>query len=154
VNAAELRGIHILAGLTNDQLEVLLTFGEILPYGEGEMIINQGERADAMFMLVHGTVAAFVKAKDGHESPLRTIEAGRHFGEIGVLEDGIRTASVRAKTNCRVFRVRKDAFQEILRKPELAAPLLYNLSRSLALRLADITSRLSDARLNKDSWQV
>jgi CRP-like cAMP-binding protein len=154
MDGSELRGIHILADLTNEQLGELINYGEFLPYAVGHMIINQGERADAMFLLVNGTVAAYVKGKDGNESHLRTMEAGAHFGEIGLLEDGIRTASVRAGTNCRVFRLRKDSFREILQKPELATPFLHSLSRSLAIRLADVTSRLSDARSLKDAWTV
>jgi CRP-like cAMP-binding protein len=152
--ASELRGIRILADMTNEQLDVLTTFGEIMPFMAGQKIINQGERADAMFMLVSGKVAAFIKGKDGTDSHLRTSEAGGHFGEIGLLEGGNRTATVRAETNCRVFRLREDSFREMMKKPELAAPLLYCLSRSLAIRLADITSRLSEARSLKDAWQL
>jgi CRP-like cAMP-binding protein len=152
--ASELRGIRILADLTNDQLDVLATFGEILPYMAGQNIINQGERADAMFMLVSGKAAAFIKGKNDNESHLRTTEAGGHFGEIGLLAGGIRTAMVRAETNCRVFRLREDSFRAVLKKPELATPLLHSLSRSLAIRLADVTSRLSDARSLKDAWQL
>jgi len=152
--ASELRGIRILADLTNEQLDVLTTFGETLPFMAGQKIISQGERADAMFMLVSGKVSAFIKGKDGNESHLRTSEAGGHFGEIGLLEGGIRTATVRAETNCRIFRLREDSFRQVLAKPELATPLLYGLSRSLAMRLADITSRLSEARSLKDAWHL
>lgn len=151
---SELRKIHVLANLTDEQLAALTTFGEIVSVAAGQKIISQGERADAMFMLISGKVAAFARGKDGNESHLRSTEAGGHFGEIGLLEHGIRTASVRAETNCRVFRLGQDSFQAILKQPELATPLLYSLSRSLAIRLADITSRLSEARSLKDSWHL
>ena len=151
---SELRKIHILANLTDEQLAALANFGEILPVAAGQKIISQGERADAMFMLISGRFAAFAKGKDGNESHLRNTEAGGHFGEIGLLEEGVRTASVRAESDCRVFRLSKESFREILKKPELATPLLYSLSRSLALRLADITNRLSEARSLKDAWHL
>jgi CRP-like cAMP-binding protein len=151
---SELRKIYILANLTDDQLGALLAFGEILPVAAGQKIISQGERADAMFMLISGKVAAFAKGKDGNESHLRNTEAGGHFGEIGLLEEGVRTASVRAESDCRVFRLNKESFRKILKQPELATPLLYSLSRSLALRLADITNRLSEARSLKDAWHL
>ncbi len=151
---SELRKIHILANLTDEQLAALATFGEIVSVAAGQKIISQGERADAMFMLISGRVAAFAKGKDGNESHLRNTEAGGHFGEIGLLEEGVRTASVRAESECRLFRLNKESFREILKQPELAAPLLYSLSRSLALRLADITNRLSEARSLKDAWHL
>jgi CRP-like cAMP-binding protein len=149
-----LRGIHILANLTNEQLEALAAFGEILPLAAGQKIISQGERADAMFLLISGKVAAYAKGRDGNENHLRSTEAGGHFGEIGLLEEGVRTASVRAETQCQIFRLNKDSFRKLLNQPELATPLLYSLSRSLAMRLADITSRLTDARSLKDAWQL
>ena len=58
---SELRKIHILANLTDEQLAALANFGEILPVAAGQKIISQGERADAMFMLISGRVAAFAK---------------------------------------------------------------------------------------------
>jgi len=154
MGASELRGVHILAELSEEQLEVLATYGEILPFTAGHRIVTQGERADAMYLLISGRVAAFAKGKDGNESHLRTTEAGGHFGEIGLLVDGIRTASVRADTNCRVFRLQKDSFRQLLKRTELATPLLFSLSRSLAIRLADITNRLSEARSLKDAWHL
>lgn len=122
----ELRKIHILANLTDAQLAALATFGEILPVAAGQIIICQGERADAMFMLISGKVAAHAKGKAGNESHLRSTEAGGHFGEIGLLEEGVRTASVRAESACRVFRLNKESFRKILQQPELATPLLYS----------------------------
>lgn len=154
METSELRKIHVLANLTDEQLVALQIFGEFLAVTAGQKIVSQGERADAMFMVVSGKATAFVKGKDGNESHLRSTEAGGHFGEIGLLEHGIRTASVRAETNCRVFRLGQESFQAILKQPELATPLLYSLSRSLAIRLADITSRLSDARSLKDAWHL
>ena len=151
---SELRKIHILANLTDEQLAALATFGEIVAVAAGQKIISQGERADAMFMLISGRVAAFAKGKEWNESHLRNTEAGGHFGEIGLLEEGVRTASVRAESECRVFCLKKDSFRAILKQPVLATPLLYSLSRSLALRLADITNRLSEARSLKDAWHL
>jgi len=154
METSELRKIHLLANLTDGQLVALEIFGEFQAVSAGQQIVNQGERADAMFLLVSGKATAHVKGKDGNESHLRGTEAGGHFGEIGLLEQGIRTASVRAETNCRVFRLGQQSFQAILKQPELATPLLYSLSRSLALRLASITSRLSEARSLKDAWNL
>lgn len=151
---SELRGIHLLANLTDAQLAALQAYGEIISVPAGQKIISQGERADAMFMLLSGKVAAYARGKEGNESHLRSTEAGGHFGEIGLLEEGIRTASVRAEINCRIFRLGKDSFRTILGQPELATPLLYSLSRSLAMRLADMTNRLSEARSLKDAWHL
>ena len=148
----ELRGVRILAEMTNEQLDELLGFGQVLSIAPGQMIVNQGGRADAMFFLLEGKVSAYVTDASGGESPLRSTEGGGHFGEIGMLQHGIRTASVRAATHCRVFRLEQNSFQELLNRPALATPFLHGISKSLALRLADITNRLAEARSLKDAW--
>jgi len=154
MNASELRGIRVLSKLTDAQLERLFSYGELLTLPAGETIIKQGQKADAVYFLVEGKTGSFVADDTGGQSPLRTSEAGSHFGEIGLLQNGIRTASVRSVTKCRVFRITMTSFQAILEEPELATPLLYALAKSMALRIADITHRLAEAKSIKDAWHV
>lgn len=150
----DLRGVRILADMTNAQLGALLNYGEILQFDAGRVIVAQGDRADALFLLLEGKAGAYVTDPYGNETHLRTTEAGGHFGEIGVLEAGSRTATVKAVTPCTVFRLNARAFRDILKTPDLATPLLHGLSRSLAIRLADITARFAELRSLKDAWLV
>lgn len=154
MNASELRGIRILSKLTDPQLERLATYGTLVEFATGDLIIKQGQKADAIYFLIEGRVGSFVGDDGGGQSPLRNSEAGSHFGEVGVIQHGIRTASVRAATKCRVFRISMESFQAILNEPELATPLLYAFARSMALRIADITHRLAEAQSIKDAWAV
>lgn len=154
MNASELRSITVLAKLTDPQLERLLSYGEFIAFGAGQMIVKQGEKADAIYFLTEGKVESFVNDVNGGQSPLRSSEAGSHFGELGVLQHGIRTASIRAAIKCRMFRISLDSFQAILDEPELATPILYAFARSMALRIASITHRLAEAQSLKDAWMV
>ena len=154
MNTPDLRGVRVLADMTNDQVGALLNYGEWLRFAPGEQIVKQGEPADALFLLVEGKTGAYSTDARGNETHLRTTETGGHFGEIGVLESGIRTATVKAITPCVVFRVDAPRFRELLKAPELATPLLHGLSRSLAIRLADITNRFSELHALRDVWMV
>ncbi len=154
MNPPELRGVRILADMTNAQLQMLLTYGQVLPFAPGQIIVGQGNTAEALFLLLEGTVGAYVRDQHGNEVHLRTTESGGHFGEVGLLDAGRRTANVRALTQCTVFRLDAGAFKELLKAPDLAVPLLYGLSRSLAIRLADITRRLSELRAHDELWMV
>jgi CRP-like cAMP-binding protein len=71
-----------------------------------------------------------------------------------LLQSGTRTANVRTITQSRLSRLDKEAFQGILEVPELATPFLHGLSRSLAIRLADVTNRFADVKSFKDVWAV
>ena len=154
MNPPELRGVRILADMTNAQLQMLLTYGQVLPFAPGQIIVGQGNTAEALFLLVEGKVGVYVRDQQGNEVHLRTTESGGHFGEVGLLDAGRRTANVRALTQCTVFRLDAGAFKELLKAPDLAVPLLYGLSRSLAIRLADITRRLSELRAHDELWMV
>jgi len=154
MNAYELREIHVLSKLNDAQLEQLFSHGDIVEYTSGQMIVTQRQKADAIYFLIEGSVGSFVTDAKCGQSPLRTSEAGSHFGELGVLQNGIRTASVRAATRCRVFRLSSQSFTAILNEPGLATPLLHAFARSMALRIAEITNRLAEAKSLKDAWMV
>lgn len=154
MNASELRGIRILSKLNDAQLERLFAHGQVIEFAPGDVIIKQGQKADAMYFLIEGKVGSFVNDESGGQSPLRNSEAGSHFGEIGLLQNGIRTASVRAVVKCRLFKINQECFQAILNEPDLATPLLHAIARSMALRIADITHRLAEAKSIKDAWHV
>ncbi len=154
MNSPDLRGVRILADMNNSQVSALGAFGRIVNSPRGEQIASQGEPADAMYFLLQGEAAAYVTDGNGGEVHLRTLEPGGYFGEIGLLESGHRTATVKAITDCTLFRLDAASFKRLLQVHDLAAPLLHGLSRSLAIRLADITRRMSDLRSFAEHWSV
>ncbi len=75
----------------------------------GEMVIRTGERGDAMYFLVAGEVT--VEREDGEPIGLHT---GDFFGEIALIDDRPRTATVRAVTSCQLLVLRARDFQELV----------------------------------------
>jgi CRP-like cAMP-binding protein len=154
MSAENLRNVRILSGMTDAQLEALLPHGNVLQFAPGKHIIKQSDKADSLYLLLEGEAAAYITDRLGHETHLRTMDSGGHFGEIGVLQGGTRTANVRAVTDCTVFQLEASAFQGVLEDPDLAVPFLHGLSRSLAIRLTDISNRFSELHSLKDAWMV
>lgn len=152
MSSSDLRAIRMLSQLTEGQLEQLIRFGEFLEFAASQEIIKQGDKADGIYFLLHGKAASYFTDKNGSQTPLVTSEAGAHFGEVAMLQHGIRTASVRATTNCRVFRINLESFESLLKTPELATPVLYALAKSMAFRVTSVTERLADARSLKNAW--
>jgi voltage-gated potassium channel len=88
---------------------------EPLTVKRGELLIVQGEHADAMYFLIEGEVDVLVSG-----TRIQRLHVGDFFGEIALLEDVTRTASVAAATFCRVLRLRRDEFKSVIRThPEL-----------------------------------
>jgi len=80
-------------------------------YFSNDYIITEGEDAKAMYWLVRGAVA--VTSRDG-ESTFAELRPGAFFGEIGILMDRPRTATVVARTRCLVFVLKKEDLSKIL----------------------------------------
>ncbi|MEA2007598.1 MAG: cyclic nucleotide-binding domain-containing protein [Chloroflexota bacterium] len=74
-------------------------------YKSGEAIVVQGKGGAGLFIIVSGCAEAVVESMDGDKTVVNVFEATDFFGEIALLDDGPRTASVIAKedTECKVL---------------------------------------------------
>jgi len=78
----------------------------------GEILVQQGEASDAAFFLNQGTVSVYAETLFG-SVPLATVHAPQLIGEIGVLADLPRTASVKAVTSSKVYRISRPELLQI-----------------------------------------
>jgi CRP-like cAMP-binding protein/Zn-dependent protease len=107
--AAELRRVEAFTSLGADDLATVVSHGGWINAAPGETIIRQGEEGEAFYGLVSGQVEV---VRDGE--PLGALRAGAHFGEIALLTDAPRTASVIARTPARLFRLDRDGFDRAI----------------------------------------
>jgi CRP-like cAMP-binding protein/Zn-dependent protease len=105
----ELRELPAFETLEPDEAAELLSHGAWAAFPPGEAIVSQGEVGDAFYAIAAGQVDVF---EDG--AHVRSLGPGSHFGEIALLQDVPRTATVVAKTPVRVFRLERDAFERLL----------------------------------------
>ena len=106
---AELREQPCFAHLGTDQLVELLDRGEWLTVAPGQAVIEQGDEGDSFYAVSSGQ---FSVVTDGDLK--QTIGPGAYFGEIALLLDVPRTASVIARTPSRVFRLDREGFDQLL----------------------------------------
>ena len=111
VNPALLRRIPIFANMGDGELQGILTSpgNKVLEFGPMEVVIQEGEVADSMFIILEGTVDVRIKAVDGREITIATLHSGEYFGEQALLPgaSGLRNASVRALQKARLYRIEK-----------------------------------------------
>lgn len=84
-------------------------------YSDGDVIVRQGMPADKFFIIVQGSVEV-VRDDEGTERPLGTLKAGQFFGEIAILRDSPRTATVRATGDVTVLAMDRDTFRGMIAK--------------------------------------
>jgi CRP-like cAMP-binding protein/Zn-dependent protease len=105
----EVRSLPPFASLEPDEGAELLNSGSWVSFAPSDVIVREGEPGDAFFALGAGQVEVFE-----HGRPIRTMGAGSHFGELALLHDVPRTASVVAKTPVRAFRLERTGFDRLL----------------------------------------
>lgn len=106
---AELRDQPCFAHLGTDQLVELLDRGQWLTVAPGQAVIEQGDEGDSFYAVSSGK---FDVVTDGDLK--QTIGPGAYFGEIALLLDVPRTASVIARTPSKVFRLDREGFDRLL----------------------------------------
>ena len=99
----------LFEGLARGELEELAKVTEDLDDEAGKVLCREGETAREFFVIIEGEVGV---AKGGEE--IRTLANGDFFGEIGLLEDVPRTATVTAKTPIRYFVLTRQSFRSLL----------------------------------------
>lgn len=113
-------------------------------YDPGEMIIEQGKPAEALYFVGEGRVNVSVLGPDREEIEIGTIGEGNFFGELALLGEGDRprSASVKACSKCILLRVKASEFRKAVHQhPDVASEMLLILSdrlRQLAERLAEV----------------
>lgn len=124
---------HIALFMDLGDAELVRVFNRFKPvdFAANTAIIREGESADSMYVLVEGDVRITRAGK-----PLANLARGAHFGEMGLLNQRPRTATVITTAPVHALVLERSAFNEVLREDtSLAAKLLYKLAQILSLRL-------------------
>jgi CRP-like cAMP-binding protein len=125
----------LFQGLTKDELKDLAKLTEDLEVDTGKVLCREGETAQEFFVIIDGEAEA---TKDGRS--LRTMSDGDFFGEIALLEDVPRTATVTAKTPLRFFVLTRQSFWSLLeRQPEVERKVLRELAKRVVATSDDPT---------------
>lgn len=134
-----LRNIPLFAGLPTARLKLIAYTAEVIQFAPGEVIVRQGDAADAVYIIVEGEADVLLRSDEGADIPLNTMGPNTIFGETGVLCQGRRTATVRARDRVVTFKISGKLFLDLLRQsPEIGMQVM----TVLAHRLERVTTRL------------
>ncbi len=129
-----LQRLELFSGLSRMSLAQLVAHVDILRLGGGETVFAQGDPPDALFIVGQGHLGVFALSSDGHgEVRLNTLHPGEIFGEMALLTDEPRSASVRADAaGAEVLRLERERFLELIRQePTVAHVIAATLTRRL-----------------------
>jgi CRP-like cAMP-binding protein len=95
----------LFSGFRPDELMALIRGLELRVFQPGEIVIAQGEPGESLFILTSGTARAYLRDAKGKSRQVREMSEGDVFGEIAVMLQMPRTATVTAATRCEVLEL-------------------------------------------------
>lgn len=108
---AFLEEVPLLSSLKSYERSKIADALDTIKHPAGATIINEGDPGDAFYLLESGEAEAF---KTGSQQPVKSYSRGDYFGELALLDDKPRAASVVAKTDVKVARLGRDGFKRLL----------------------------------------
>jgi len=129
--------VDLFAGLEKVTLAKLAAYLQPLSYKSGSIIFRQAEPGDAFYLVVSGSVGIYTVDKSGAgETRVEVLQPGEPFGEMALLTNSPRTATIKTESDCEVLRLERGAFLDLVRQqPGVALAIAATISRRLAARL-------------------
>ena len=139
-----MRRVKILAELNDEQLERFIEFMEVQNSRQWNEVVKQGEEGDAMFLVLDGELRVRLMI-GGKETILTTLGPGEFFGEMALFDHGPRSADVVANKDSTLVKISSTSFDQLSRlAPDIAAPFLFAIGKTLAARIRADNKRYKD----------
>jgi Cyclic nucleotide-binding domain len=120
-----LRNVELFSRLGPEELRAVAEISEPARMSQGQRVFAEGDAGDALYVVMSGELQV---VRSG--AKIATLKAGECFGEMAVLDQGLRTATVTALTDCELRRIGDEDFRELLeRTPGIAISMLAILAR-------------------------
>jgi ATP-binding cassette subfamily B protein len=119
ITPSSLRAIPIFRNLNDGQQAMLAATLSTERWPAGREVFRQGDRGDKLYVIARGTVTVNLRAnaekdESDEEKLMAVLEDGDYFGEIALIEDAPRTATIRTRTDCVFLTLPCDTFLNLL----------------------------------------
>ncbi len=144
VSLVALRALPIFESLPDDRLEAIARRARLRHARKGEVILHAGDHTDNLYIILSGTLRVLVSDEEGREAILSILHQGELFGEMGVIDDHPRSATVMAIEPVELVVIAKSDFRLTL---EENFDLALYIMRSLVKRLRQADRKIESLAL-------
>lgn len=106
-NLEQLKNVDFLGFFSEDTLEKLARSSKIISIAKDEVLFNEGDESDAMYIILSGEMLVYKKNK-----VIARRKVSEYIGEMGLIESEPRSASIRADKNSELLKITKEKFQK------------------------------------------
>ena len=132
VSSTVLKSVPLFAGFPDEQLRALALLVTRRSVPRGSMIMAAGDPIDSLYIIIAGRLKVMMSEADGREVILSILGPGEIFGEMGLIDEGPRSASVFTIEPCELLSVSNRDFKKyILKNAEMAMTMMRGLVRRL-----------------------
>ena len=137
-----LRRVPMFSRLEPSKLKLLAFTSESMTFEDGEVLFHRGDPADCAYVIMEGAVDVLSDTDDG-VAVATTLRANELFGELGVITNETRSATLRANGALQALRISDEMFLKLLADN---ADLALDVMRQLSLKLTRTHRQYEDAR--------
>ena len=142
-----LRKVPLFSRVAPAKLKLLAFTSDRVSYNEGQTLFHQGDEGDAAYVVLSGKGRHSSSIPASGQIKVAEVEPNEIVGEIAILCDVSRTATVRATAPLEALRIRKDHFLRLLTEfPEMTVEIVKVLADRLSHTTAELTAARSKAR--------
>lgn len=136
-----LANIAMFSQLSDDELDTLGSRASHQSFNKSRILIKEGEKSDSLYVIVSGLLQAYLSDDNGKEVILNTMGPGEYFGEIALVDDSPRSASIKVIEDCELYIISRKTFEDFLKShPELALTMLKGMARRLVALTKNVKS--------------
>ncbi|MFT5888776.1 MAG: CRP/FNR family cyclic AMP-dependent transcriptional regulator [Zhongshania sp.] len=136
-----IENVDLFDGLMPEEIQILRDTSVLRDFAKNTVLIHEGDVADSLYVVESGRVKVYCSDKSGKDFVLNILEDGDYFGELALLDDDKRSASVRAMDPTKVRIIYKEDFKAILDlHPNITRILNKNLTRRIRKLTNDVKS--------------
>jgi CRP/FNR family cyclic AMP-dependent transcriptional regulator len=140
-----LKGVPIFSKVEPAKLKLLAFTSERMNFAAGQELFHQGDQGDAMYVILGGVADVLIDSAAG-QIAVAELKKNGFVGEIAILCDVPRTATIKARESLSTLKISKDMFYRLVAEfPQMAVEVM----RELAHRLEDTNQKLQAATTNK-----
>jgi len=125
-----IRKVPLLAGLSDDELTHLISEAKQVELDPGQLLITEGSAPDALYLVIEGE-AEVSKRQGNTEIVVAGLGPGDAVGEMSLLEQVPRSASVRSRTRLLALEISERSFFDLLQRPAAAISVIHTVTNRL-----------------------
>jgi CRP/FNR family transcriptional regulator, cyclic AMP receptor protein len=141
----KLQTIPLCTGLADTQVQVIAAIAENKTIAKGETLFSEGERGDGLYVVMVGSLEILKKDKNGQAHPVANVGGGNVLGEMSLINNTPRSATVVATTDSQLLKIPSESFTYLLERDNVTAyRVVHNLAQVMSRRLALMDEKLVD----------